>query len=109
MCLLVTNVIYQNLAAFLMSVFQDVGRGFPLVPMQPACRVHRSPLDGQTSSPYWQLLGGTMVWEETQPLSSPNPSSSFSPILLLKVTGFIRFWLLLLLLCVIDIIVLFLS
>lgn len=76
-------VTYQNLVVFLTCVFHDVGRGFPLVPVQ--------------------VLGGTIVWEKTQPLSSLF-SSPFSPILLLKVTGFIHFWLLLL--CVIDIIVL---
>lgn len=83
MCLLVAYVTCQNLVAFLMCVFHDVGRGFPLVPVQ--------------------VLGGTIVWEKTQPLSSLL-SSPFSPILLLKVTGFILFWLLLL--CVIDIIAL---
>lgn len=84
MCSLVAYVAYQNLVAFLTCVFHDVGRGFPLVPVQ--------------------VLGGTIVWEKTQPLSSLL-SPPFSPILLLKVTGFILFWLLLLL-CVIDIIVL---
>lgn len=41
MCLLVTNVIYQNLVAFLLCVFHGVGRGFPLVPVQPVCRGSR--------------------------------------------------------------------
>lgn len=45
MCLLVTNVIYQNLVAFLLCVFHGVGRGFPLVPVQP---VYVSSLDVQT-------------------------------------------------------------
>lgn len=41
MCLLVTNVIYQNLVAFLLCVFHGVERGFPLVPVQPVCRGSR--------------------------------------------------------------------
>lgn len=48
MCLLVTNVIYQNLVAFLLCVFHGVGRGFPLVPVQPVCRGSRTSLDVQT-------------------------------------------------------------
>lgn len=48
MCLLVTNVIYQNLVAFLLCVFHGVGRGFPLVPCSLSAGVHVSSLDVQT-------------------------------------------------------------
>lgn len=91
MYLLVTNVTYQNLVAFLMCVLHEWGGASHWSPCSLSAGVRVPSVDGQPV-PSGRYLEGQRFGKRRSSCPHPSPLAPFSAILLLKVTGFICFW-----------------